>query len=160
LCGLLEEALSRFREYKPGAHLETMFVRAHLGRELWRDIVAATGRGLLETGGVFDYSDDLSPPDKVTDEVNAAVERSPAIAAINSVLTRHGVTPKSVKSEAGTERLGLSSLLVGRRCSDIAAMPGAGIIRPPSIEFDLGGDKLMERSDSSSQPTSRPTGRQ
>jgi hypothetical protein len=131
LLGIVHRSLMDFGAEKPDAKLETLTLEMHVSKELWAEILAGVG-GRLSTLEGGKASSLLDVPDEVEEETKAVLDRSATVWALKAILTEHGM---SVEDVLIGEHLLFKDSLSGKKWSDIASLPGLGILVPGTVEF-------------------------
>ena len=128
---IIDRSLTAFHAEKPSAKLESIDVEMDIVRDLWISLMNDLGKRLSilpgEKGaGRFDV------PDEIEDTIQQTVENSSTSEAIKQLARKHGM---NVKSIAEAEHIMFRDSLTGRKWSDIARLPGIGILAPGTVEY-------------------------
>jgi len=129
----MDISLASFRSEKPEAEFESMVIEMHVIKELWRDVLAELRGTLLKLAGEK-YLGRLDTSVDVDKAIDHMLQGSPAVAAVTSLLNNHRVRVYCV---VPCNPIKYKDSLVGRDWSEIAALPGVGIMLPGAVEFSL-----------------------
>ena len=141
---IIDQSLRDFHAEKPNARLESVDIEMHIIKDLWGEILVGLHQGMASLGG--EKSQDLFDiPPAVGIEVENVVNASATTVAIKRLLREHGI---NVGAIGISEYLLFKDSLSGRKWSDIATLPGIGIMAPGTIEFGV----VESRAGSTSEP--------
>lgn len=140
---MIDRSLSEFHTEKPDARLESVAVEMHVIRDLWREILAGASRRLSTLGGKKRQARS-DVPSEIDDEIRQVFSKSPTTAAIKTLLRKHGIGVRGVDIAV---QLLFKDSLAGRKWSEIANLPGVGVLVPGVVEFDLDESRMESATD-------------
>lgn len=141
---IIDQSLRDFNAEKPNARLESVDIEMHIIKDLWGEILVGLRQRMASLGG--EKSQDLFDiPSVVGVEVDNVVNESATTVAIKSLLREHRM---KVGAIGISEYLLFKDALSGRKWSEIATLPGIGIMAPGTIEFGV----VESRAGSTSEP--------
>jgi hypothetical protein len=129
---VIDEAFKRFETDKPGNRVTSLTMDMQIDGSLWGEVLGAARETLSgmrgrNPGGPFF-------PDEVIKNVLRVGENSATIEELKALLAGHHL---AFKNFGFAQPPTLRGTLAGRRWSEIARLPDAGIGVPPVIDVDL-----------------------
>lgn len=151
---IIDRSLATFHAERPDAKLESLHVEMQVIKNLWSEILASLNRRLSAVNGEK-TSSRVDTPDDVSDEIRLLLERSPSITQIKTLLRNRGIHVPAVYI---SQEIMFKDSLAGRKWSDIATLPGVGILLPGVLEFDLAESRIKSAQENNmNQPTVSPS---
>jgi len=130
---IIDRGLKDFHSEKPQARLESLQIEMHIINDLWNEVLVGVRERLLTLPGEK-IGDAFEVPTEIGDAVVTVVRESTTATAIKRLMREHGLNLGVI----GTSwYIFFKDSLSGRKWSDIATLPGLGILAPGTIEFNL-----------------------
>lgn len=131
---IMNRSLTDFHKEKPEARLESVNIEMQLIRDLWGEILAGLNRRLSSLDGTKDMGLFDVPPE-IEDEVRQVLNKSHTVATIRDLLQKNGMNVRGIYLG---EQVMFKDTLSGQKWSEIANLPGIGVLDPGVVEFNLG----------------------
>jgi hypothetical protein len=131
LLRIIDRSLVDFKGEKPDAKLDSLALEMQISKDLWTEMLDGLGRRLSKLDGKMGVGR-IDLPDEVDEEIRCIVDKSPTTAAIKTILGKHGIRAEGIGI---TGPILFKDSLSGHKWSDIATLPGLGILVPGMVEF-------------------------
>jgi hypothetical protein len=129
--------VTAFRAEKPSSQFETLLIEIQLVKELWNETLQKLGERMARQEGQKP-ADIFDVPNEIRKTIDRVVSESPTAAEITALMRKLGVSAKFIGM---AEHTLFRDSLTGQSWSEIARLPGVGILSPGTIEIELKAPK-------------------